>query len=732
MPNLIIAIGNEPFVYGQEGQSGLTVQSVLQPNSFYSGVITAGTSVTVISSPFTGWSFVKWAGLDGATLSTSASYTFTMPATDFVFTGSVTFNPENVITDPNPANTYGLKYFYEYYTTTGKLTRIEIEENGFAGSAEERKMAGVQWTFGNQGQSVFETIVRQSLKVSLLISSPSDYSEFLEADNRKFRVTYKRDGAVKFIGYVQTDFISAPEIAPPYLLELSVTDGLNSIDFERLALAQFAEKEKLSKFLIRSLNQSFQNKRKLVSSIRIFETNMTGGNDKDPLLEAEAVKLGFITEEDSEKVALTLKDSVERIARPFFARVFGWSDKWYIISLQEYDKAGIRLVQMDTNGAYESNSLLSNEQEITLLNNGFRSGRLAYTDFTVSINLSDLTVPDGNLIPNGDLETGAWEDVSFGFGDLLGYIPWLLVGWEYVNATPFDSIANVTSTTSRIERVVLPYQNTFARIWGTATSFADSNLSSIRTTPQVVAVEQDNILTFQLKFSVHRRLDSAPLVPIDHFIGFRLSVSDGVNTRWLATTDGVNFTWESTDTIVSFKVFNTGSFNNLRVSGLVLPISGQLTLQVFQLVNTGVQAQHLYALDIDDVALILAKNAELSFSKWLIKANTVTNHPNVLSEYETTLGDALSANNVNAMLVGSDVTAEWAREGVSETQSLLAIIAQGLANVKGKPNYSVTGDIHGVDITPLKAIEYDGGKWVLNYFTLDDFVDKYSVELISL
>jgi hypothetical protein len=730
---LTIALANEPFVSGLSGQGTLIVNGTPYGN-FFTGEFAGGASITITAVPFEGYVFQRWNGLDGATLSTSNPYTFTMPSGDVYLNiiGALLFNPGGVIEDPNPADTYGLKYFFEYKTVNDQTTRIEIEEDGFAGSAVERNIENVEWTFGNLNQSPFQTIIRQSLSLNLSIESGTEYQELFDADNRKFRVTYKRNNVIRFIGYVVTDFIERPEIAPPYLIKLSCTDGLNALDFEGLALGQFADKEKLSMYLVRALNQSFQNKRKLVSSIRIFEDDMATGNDKDPLFQAEAVKLGFITEQQGELLPLNLKEAVERVAKPFISRVFAWGDKWYIVSLFEYDKASIRYVQMTTDGVYESNSLVTNDQNITLINRANRIGRLAFTEFSASLDLEDLTVPDGNLLPFGDLETGAWTDSSFGFGGLLGYIPWLLTGWQYINAVPFDSIANVQNTTSRIERVSIPYQNTFARIWGTATSFSDSNLSSIRITPQVTAVEEDNILTFQLRFSIHKRLESAPNVPIDHFLGFKLSVSDGVDTKYLATTDGIEFTWEDTDTIVSFRMFNTGVFNNLRIDRLIIPITGQITLQVYQLVNTGVQDQHLYALDVDDLALMLEKNSEFTFQKVLVKATTVTKHPNIFDEFETNLGDALSANNTAAMLVGDEVTENWAREGVTENQPLLALITQGLANIKGKPNYTLQGEIDQQNISPLKCVNYDGQRWVLNSFTHDDYLDRYNIELVSL
>ena len=122
---------------------------------------------------------------------------------------------------------YNTKYLFRFDSIHGVEYRIYLEEDGYSGSIIQRPL-GKAPIFRMKESVPFRPT---SLDLVLECRTEGEYVDLYTTDPRKYRVdVYRRinEGENEFIwrGFVATEIYSEPDIAPPYDVSITATDGL--------------------------------------------------------------------------------------------------------------------------------------------------------------------------------------------------------------------------------------------------------------------------------------------------------------------------------------------------------------------------------------------------------------------------------------------------------------------------------------------------------------------------
>lgn len=701
------------------------------------GVYQEGDIINVSIVPDNGFTFLNWEA-GGVVQSLTATFNFTMPSNDvFLFA-----NYTGIFV---PSFTYGTKYLSEYQTNNGTTTRIEIQPKGYVGSVIEKCITDVFFRFGNNNSDVRETIIGSSLDFRLPVETDAEFNEFLTADLRGFRVNYYRgyvDSVTydfKWVGYLTTDVFEEPHLAPNYLISLTATDGLKTLEEPLSNVSAFGLW--VMQNITGALRQTYVDPFPVKEAVDVFETRMV---DTGSLFNQYSVNANLFYAKfqplfyDESGIqwsdTVTIKQGLVKILSPWICRLFQWNGYWYILRLNELVKTDIKYNEFDAYGDYVSSATIDNDDQVlTLLrfDTPIETGELGYTEFNASLILGDVSVPELNEIVVEPMEGASW--ISLGSGQ------WRLKRWQYVRCTSFDGVRD--NDICRIEYVSNPTSGTigkFARFWGTANGIADVNISYIESNKESriigasLAIENANTISVGAKFQILRRGNSDPSIPIagTHLVG----VAVQINAYYLYETVTPNvYDWTLTPTIITFDAVNSAVFNNLEITNIPVPEDGDVQFRLYQLVTVS-GTRHRYVIDWDDAYIQLEKNDALVNEAILGKAITDVDYPSIAPDYETYIGDALSnlssaAIKLNTVL-DTPVSELWSRDGV-ESLELLQIVLQDLANLQGKNNFRVRGKYYG-NIDPTKSVIYNNHKYLVNSFVLNDWENSHELDLSDL
>ena len=205
------------------GSGTITVNGVA-PELYYLEGTTLNISVTLDS----GWNSIEWFSA-GVSLSTSTSFSVTMPARDYSIRGVAPG-------DFQPVDGYGLLYFSEVPDMyDANVLRLEIYKDGFGGVATEIKCKDLFINFGDVGANslLTQTVIGSSFDFTIA-GQPGDYDEFLTGDLLTYAVVLKRNGNIVFDGFLNPDFIEHDDISGPLLFSFTAIDGIKAFESFRV------------------------------------------------------------------------------------------------------------------------------------------------------------------------------------------------------------------------------------------------------------------------------------------------------------------------------------------------------------------------------------------------------------------------------------------------------------------------------------------------------------------
>jgi hypothetical protein len=127
---------------------------------------------------------------------------------------------------------YAVKYRYTFDSEQGTPFRIDILKDGYSGSVLSRCLGGSPVLRRDKSDNICGT----SLEIPAECAVDGEYEEFKTSVPFTFKVNLyggNNYGTLIWTGYVTPELMSAPDIAPPYDVQVSCTDGLGELKYTK-------------------------------------------------------------------------------------------------------------------------------------------------------------------------------------------------------------------------------------------------------------------------------------------------------------------------------------------------------------------------------------------------------------------------------------------------------------------------------------------------------------------
>jgi len=655
-----------------------------------------------------------------------------------------------------PVDGYGLKYFWDWKAKpNNEARRLEIYEDAFGGSAVEKRIQRLSYIWGNLGQEPTDTFIGSKL-VFDIIGFNDDFQEFLTGDNRKFRVEYKHGTDVIFKGYVNTDRLLVQEKQGPFPMTFEAIDGIKSFEsFRFIPQITAGSLGVLSPIgvLLGALNQTFVDSRKVNIACDIYEDGM---NNLNSLFTEFIVPFSAIYTDgeiakfvDGERIVnetLFISEVVTRLVNPFLCNVFLWKNDWYVISIPELTKTSRRFFKFLTDGSLDETVTVTDTFELLCPVNsawdGFanaqRESRLVYNEFTSILNLGvlDNSSKGGIFESPFDIDDFVIMTTATTTAGALRLRSW----WSYVNVIP--TVDNIIGSTNFNESEAIYVDESgggHLRIYKTTkpTGLADADISYIEASTASTGIEigvvQEgaNTIDFQIEYMI-KGFITQPTNANGQFVGIMIRIGN----NWLSYDDSDNtFDWELSENIMLFPSANYESFNTLRIANVVVPETANVVIRLYQTINTvnaAGSAQRNYSVSYRNLKFTVSETEGLANSSIAYKSITDSQYNRVYPDYDTWIGDALTANSLSAIKLLNDEASESWTDANNTSKPLQAIQVQTLANLYGRKNLRIFGKFYGGIPDPTMPIEYDGLIWKVTYFNHNSVENITEVELFQI
>jgi len=131
-------------------------------------------------------------------------------------------------------NGYARRYAFEFTDKNGNANTINIDQKDYFDAVEDRDLGARNPL---HRKDVSDNVLGHSLEFDIEVqeSETLGLPEFFVEDPFTFKVTLKRNGGTKFVGYVNAEQYSDPYIAPPFDVSIVASDGiglLKQINFD--------------------------------------------------------------------------------------------------------------------------------------------------------------------------------------------------------------------------------------------------------------------------------------------------------------------------------------------------------------------------------------------------------------------------------------------------------------------------------------------------------------------
>lgn len=220
---------------------------------------------------------------------------------------------------------YGIKYIFRFDSENGVQYTVNLLKDGFSGSATIRPL-GKTPVVRMQESGPFRAT---SCNLVLECQTDGEFAELYTSDPLQYRVDIFRGGSMGvggtliWSGFVATELYSEPDIAPPYDVSITATDGLGILkefDFDARGLQKV--REHIGFFL-----------RKTGLDQGIYCVTSEGPTSGSPITLFDSISINM-----DYKAGENCYDVFEELLRTFHLTVTSYSGNWLLI--RETDVAG--------------------------------------------------------------------------------------------------------------------------------------------------------------------------------------------------------------------------------------------------------------------------------------------------------------------------------------------------------------------------------------------------------
>ena len=213
---------------------------------------------------------------------------------------------------------YGIKYRFRFWSEHGVLHTVNLLQDGYSGTVTERPL-GKAPVIRMQENGAFRST---SCNLTLECRSDGEFADLYTSDPKEFRIdvfrggTLSAGGTLVWQGFVATEIYAEPDIAPPYDVDITATDGLGVLkeyDYEEQGLQK-----------VRDLFKYFLDKTGL--SLSIYCAITTGPTSGTPatLFDEISINMDYMVGE-------SCYDAFDELLRSLHLTVTEYKGAWLLI-----------------------------------------------------------------------------------------------------------------------------------------------------------------------------------------------------------------------------------------------------------------------------------------------------------------------------------------------------------------------------------------------------------------
>lgn len=214
---------------------------------------------------------------------------------------------------------YGTKYKFKFQNVNGAVYEIRLQEMGYSGTATERPLGAAPVIHMQENGAIRSTSVDLTLECQV----DGEFAFLYTSDPQKYRIAIYTNTDLIWQGFVATELYSEPDIAPPYDVKVTATDGLGALkEYEFEPVGSLSIRHHLENLMLYTgLDLGFR----VVTSLEEYST---AGNypldTPNAFIDGALINLDFYE-------GKTVYDVLEGLLSSLRCTITQWNDDWLII-----------------------------------------------------------------------------------------------------------------------------------------------------------------------------------------------------------------------------------------------------------------------------------------------------------------------------------------------------------------------------------------------------------------
>jgi hypothetical protein len=257
---------------------------------------------------------------------------------------------------------YNTKYRIEFDTVKSRSVKVDIEQDGFAGSITNLIASGEIPLEINYPNGEFDKMngIRESKIRIKVLSTNVDISDFLITSDTQYKVKIYINNTVEWVGWLDNDYITEEFLDTPVVIELSASDGLSlakSIDISDLSNNQLWGLYRVKDFIAYALDKTGLGL-DFYSFINMFPSGFARTT-----LDNDAFYYSYITSHTFLRGPREFDDAytvLSKIMQAFGCTLFQARGAWYIIQTNDRIANDLDGNRRNASGVYQENHLNQN------------------------------------------------------------------------------------------------------------------------------------------------------------------------------------------------------------------------------------------------------------------------------------------------------------------------------------------------------------------------------------
>jgi hypothetical protein len=551
-----------------------------------------------------------------------------------------------------------LKYYLEYIDYESILHRAEIYDPDYNGLPIQ--VTGIVQIASGNVDSPIETIRGTGLKLFLDASIDLTFYDLYSSNDRFFKVTYTRDSLTQFVGFLNPEGLFENYVSDRWQLTLICADGLSFLknlsyvdnDTNDAFKGKQSELDIITNCLKRTGLELNIN-----TSIGISYTGQTYNTDvfSQTFLNAER-----FLKEDNQDTIMNCDEVLRSVLEKYNSIVIFRDGEWFILRpIELFNFTARDFYSYDYNGNFIENKTVDFTVTLGSQINGF------YPHWA-----------NNNQQRKIKNAIGAYR-INYKYG---------LVTNVLENPTLISDNGNLLNyTVLDPSLITYPTSEQGVNIFGSSGTVIVAESDSF-------AVQSGDTIDCQFVQKSGNKAGNEPDFVFNNAIGYRVKLTDGVDTYYLRQSDGE---WIiSTSAINSIDIQTIfGGFTSVTVQSLEVPIQGDISVEIQDSKELG--GLFVYVSKID----IRATSLSTSGIKGEVHTFEKTNNPSskILPNKTIYNGD-IESDLYEGTIYKSDQTtptSTWTRDGFSEMNPILRIMGEDTMSMFQSTSIEFSGDIYG-------------------------------------